>query len=237
MYKAILFDLDNTLLNYDTSEHEAMRQTIDVHRLAELEGFEWETFRTVFAPINWNYWINRVEHRLHISQVLDYSFRDTLLQMGHDSTLSRSLASTYWKIFSATCHFMDGTEELLARLHGRYRVGIVSNGIGEAQRKRLAAGGVSHYFQHLFISDEIGVSKPDKLIFDRAVEALGVDRSEILFVGDSLTDDYEGARMSRIDFCHYNPNRKPVREEISPAHTIHALSELVDIITREEGHR
>ncbi|QHT61988.1 noncanonical pyrimidine nucleotidase, YjjG family [Paenibacillus lycopersici] len=233
-YKAILFDLDNTLLDYDTSERESMQRTIRDHGLTDREGLTWELFWTSFAPINWTYWSERMERKLHISDVLDYSFRDTLVQLGFDGALSKALAKTYWELFCSSCLLMDGAEELLPGLHGSYELGIISNGIGEAQRRRLAIGGISHYFPHLFISDEVGVGKPHRLIFDKAVDALDAERSEILFVGDSLTDDYAGARAAGIDFCYYNPHRKPAREGIAPHYIIHELTELNGIMKREE---
>jgi YjjG family noncanonical pyrimidine nucleotidase len=231
LYKAILFDLDNTLLDYTFSEQDAMRRAVEHHRLPDTAGFEWETFRTIFAPINWTYWIERVERNLHIGQVLDYSFRDTLERMGHDHTLSKVLADTYWHMFCSTCHLMDGAVDLLGKLHGRYRMGIISNGIGEAQRSRLKTGGLEHFFDHLFISDEVGFWKPRREIFDTAVLTLSVDHTEVLFVGDSLQDDYHGAAGAGIDFCYYNPSGIQLEQSIvPPKYSIRALAELTAIV-------
>ncbi|MBP3961306.1 YjjG family noncanonical pyrimidine nucleotidase [Paenibacillus lignilyticus] len=235
MYKAILFDLDQTLLDYNASEFESMQNTIMHHRLFELAGFEEERFRSMYAPINWTYWSERTERKLHISQVLNYSFRDTLVQMGHDDTLSIDLAETYWEFFCSNCHLMDGTQGLLSALHGRYPLGVISNGVGEAQRRRLLAGGLSHYFDHLFISDEVDCRKPERQIFDLAIQALGVDRQQVLFVGDSLTDDYAGARNAEIDFCYFNPGRGSVDPTIQPTFIIHSLSELNALLAMKKN--
>lgn len=119
--------------------------------------------------------------------------------------------------------------ELLGKLHGRYRMGIISNGIGEAQRGRLKTGALDHYFDHLFISDEVGYYKPQREIFDTAVRTLCVDHTEVLFVGDSLQDDYHGAAGAGIDFCYYNPLAKRLDESFKPAYMIHSLSELIQM--------
>ncbi|GGD55813.1 YjjG family noncanonical pyrimidine nucleotidase [Paenibacillus nasutitermitis] len=233
MYKAILFDLDNTLLDYDFSEQDSMKRTIEHHR-QELADFQWDLFRSTFGPINWTYWIERVQRNLTIGEVLHYSFRDTLEQLGHDHAISPRLAQTYWTLFCSTCHLMEGADELLGKLHGSYRMGIISNGIGEAQRGRLKKGMLDHYFDHLFISDEVGFYKPHREIFDTAVRTLGVDHSEVLFVGDSLQDDYHGAAGAGIDFCYYNPLAKPLGQSHRPAYMIHSLSELIHMDTHNQ---
>ncbi|MBB6671600.1 HAD family hydrolase [Cohnella nanjingensis] len=230
MYKAILFDLDNTLLNYTGSELQAMQHTLRTHGLLEWERFAWERFWPVFGSHNLRYWLGRIESRMPILEVLDRSFRDTLLELEEDHALSPDLAFTYWEHFCDLCLYEEGAYELLSDLHGRYRLSVVSNGIGEAQRRRLLSGGADRLFHSIHVSDEMGVWKPDKAIFDAALVALGVDRSEALFVGDSLTDDYIGAANAGIDFCHYNPRSMAPAEGIAPLYTVHSLRELRELL-------
>ncbi|WP_274650161.1 YjjG family noncanonical pyrimidine nucleotidase [Paenibacillus humicola] len=235
MYKVVLFDLDNTLLDYDRSERDAMRRATLQHELYAEEE-EWLAFRNVFAPINFTYWMERVERKLLIGDVLELSFGDTFDRLGGDRRLARAVADTYWQLFSRTCHLLDGAPELLAGLQGSYRLGAVSNGIGEAQRSRLETGGLDRYFEQLFISDEVGFYKPQPEIFGHALRMLGVERHEALFVGDSLQDDYAGAAGAGIDFCLYNPLGKPLEPHIRPAYTIGALAELHRILGGGAAH-
>lgn len=229
-YKAIIFDLDNTLLNYTASELQSMQYAISHHRLTELQGFEWDQFWTRFGPINWNYWISRTEAGMTIGQVLEFSFRDTLMEMKLEHSLAHPLAQTYWSYFCELGLLEEGAAQLLGALHGQYKLSIISNGIGDAQRKRLAAGGIDHYFGCLHVSDEVGYWKPDIAIFQSALTSLQVEPSEALFVGDSLTDDYEGAIRSGIDFCLYNPGNRQLEQHIRPKHTIKQLNELLTVI-------
>ncbi|MFC4100077.1 HAD family hydrolase [Paenibacillus xanthanilyticus] len=234
MYKAIWFDLDHTLLDYDQSELLCMQLTMERHGLTQRPDYEWEGFRCVFAPINWTYWTERVQRNLAISQVLDLSFRDTLSRLGWDEELSSPMTRTYWELFCGAAHVMEGAGELLARLRESYALGVISNGIGEAQRGRLQASGLFGYFDHLLISDEVGLWKPDPALFTLAVEASGCSKAEILFVGDSLSDDYRGAKSSGIDFCYYNPSRAELSSGHAPNYMLHRLSELPDLLAKHQ---
>lgn len=224
MYKAIIFDLDNTLLDYDLCETDSMSRTGRQHGLDRWERGErfWETY----APINFMYWNERNERKLTIHQVLEYSFRDTLVRLERDIAYSPELARTYWEHFCGICHFEEGAKELLDDLHGGPKLAVISNGIGESQRKRSSTGGIAHLFDAFIVSDEVGHWKPDRQIFEIALRELGVDRSEALFVGDSLQYDYEGARAAGIDFCFYNRGKIQPGHGIEPRYTVERIGDI-----------
>ncbi|QAY65337.1 YjjG family noncanonical pyrimidine nucleotidase [Paenibacillus protaetiae] len=222
-YKAILFDLDNTLLNYSVSEIKSMQKTVEKHGLIHKETFSWNMFWNLFSRVNLHYWSNRQTSGYNIYQILEHSFQDTLKDLGLDPSESGILAKLYWNTFCRACDFEDYAKEVLFHLHGKYKLAIISNGIGEAQRNRLAAGGINHFFDALIISDEVGYWKPDKKIFDETLTRLDIKRTEALFIGDSLHDDYNGAINAGIDFCYYNRNGSPVDNNVRPKYVIDSL--------------
>jgi 2-haloacid dehalogenase len=225
-YKAIIFDLDNTLLNYSVSELKSMQRTVQEHGLMHRNSFTWDDFWSLFSRINMVYWNERNKYGHNIYQVLEFSFQDTLKELRLDHSESKILANLYWKTFCNACDFEEYATDILSQLHGRYRLAIISNGIGEAQRSRLLAGGIDHYFDALVISDEVGYWKPDKEIFDEALKRLNINPSEALFVGDSLNDDYHGALNAGIDFCYYNRKGSPIENSVQPKYMIQTLQNI-----------
>ncbi|WP_268794548.1 HAD family hydrolase [Paenibacillus sp. DMB20] len=152
-YKAVIFDLDNTLLDYDLSERSCMKQALGNH--LHHEQLEWDEFWAVFGPINLKYWMDRIHNNHSIDQVLGHSFTDTFRQLKREAANPRELTETYWNLFCGTCHLEPNADILINSLHGKYSLGILSNGIGSAQRKRLETGGLIHHFDALVISDEV----------------------------------------------------------------------------------
>ncbi|MFU1792522.1 HAD family hydrolase [Paenibacillus azoreducens] len=230
MYKAIIFDLDNTLLNYSLSELDSMKRTLRDHQLFINEDENWDKFWDAYTAINFRYWIDFVNKQgpnQSIEEVLSSSFRDTL----HLSPAqNESLSNTYWNYFCNTCYFEDGAEELLHSLNASYKLGVISNGVSVAQRKRLTAGNIYDMFESIVVSDEAGIRKPRKEIFDLSLNELGLSNHEVLFVGDSITDDYQGAKNAGIDFCFYNRNVLTLTEEHQPKYVVSQLHELLEVI-------
>jgi len=225
-YKAIIFDLDNTLLDYSSSELKSMQRTVQEYGFFHNERFIWNNFWTLFSKINTNYWLNRNKSGYKINQVLEFSFRDTLLELGLDHSGSKRLADLYWNAFCNSSDLEENALHLLSQLHGDYKLAVISNGIGEAQRGRLAAGEMEHYFDTLVISDEVGYWKPDNEIFNVALKRLEINHTEALFVGDSLDADYYGALNADIDFCFYNREGNPIENHINPKYMINSLLDL-----------
>lgn len=229
MYKAIIFDLDNTLINYSTCEIEAMKRTCTDHNLFVEDTDAWSLFYGEFSGHNFRHWMNFVGggEVKTIGEVLRYSFRDTLKQ---EELLHSKLSDTYWDYFCNSCYFEEGAEQILASFKDKYSLGIITNGISEAQRKRLQAGKIYEIFKSIMISDEVGIRKPDKKIFELSLKDLQLSNHEVLFVGDSLQDDYHGAVNSDIDFCYYNRQNIEIPIDLKPNYMISSLLELKDVV-------
>jgi YjjG family noncanonical pyrimidine nucleotidase len=229
LYKAIIFDLDNTLLNFNTSETESMKRTCQDHKLFVNNAAEWDTFWGAFSEHNFRHWMDFVNggEVKTIGEVLRFSFRDSL---NLEELFHSDLSDTYWDYFCNSCFFEDGAEQLLSHFKDKYPLGIITNGISESQRKRLKAGNIAELFKSIVISDEVGIRKPKKEIFEIALQDLKLSHKEVLFVGDSLQDDYYGALNSGIDFCFYNRQSIVMPNDIKPKYAITNLLDLVNVV-------
>lgn len=227
IYQAIIFDFDNTLINYNRCEQQSLKQTLLRHGIIRDEETEWSRFREIYDPINWSYWERR--HDYTRDELTLFTFRDALKHYLGNIEAAELLADTYWDIFCNSCYFEPGAHDILKYVSRSRRIGMITNGYADSQRKRLQACGIEHYFHTLVISDEVGIWKPDAGIFEVALDGLGCDRKEVLFVGDSLRDDYEGARNAGIDFCFYNRDGVDV-DVRTPNYIIRHLADLENIL-------
>lgn len=224
IYQAVIFDFDNTLINYNVCEQEALKLTLLRHGLIEEQEADWHRFVEIYNPINWSYWERR--HEFSREDLTYRTFRDALEQFLGRSDIARELAETYWELFCNSCHFEPGARDTLLYVRGKYRTGLITNGYGDSQRKRLRACGIDGLFDSLVISDEVGLWKPYPRIFKFALDDLDVPKERVLFVGDSLSDDYRGAKNAGIDFCFYNRGGIKSGEEIDAKFEIRQLGEL-----------
>ena len=99
---------------------------------------------------------------------------------------------------------MPHCRELLEALHGKCRVYVVTNGDTFAQESRIARSVLAHLFDGVFISEQLGCRKPEKVFFDRVFSIIGDElRSRAILVGDSLSSDMQGGRNAGIATCYY----------------------------------
>lgn len=230
MYKTIIFDLDNTLLDYEQSERVSMERTLKEHRVfADQDDEQWAHFWQEYPKHSYRHWFDFVSggEVKSVRDVLVFGFRDTLRR---NNQLHEQLADTYWDYFCHLCIFEEGAEEILAHLKGKYQLGIITNGLSDSQWKRLRAGNIDDMFASVVISDEVGVRKPAKEIFDIALRELGAERHEVLYVGDSLEDDLGGAMNAGIDFCLYNRKKVALPKDVEAKYVIEDLRDLINIV-------
>jgi putative hydrolase of the HAD superfamily len=107
-------------------------------------------------------------------------------------------------------------------------MGILTNGLKEAQRPRLLKTGISHFFDYIIVSDEIGISKPNQEIFELAKLTLGNIPSEnILLVGDNPFSDIEGAQKFGFKTIWFNIKQKELPQQIQPTMIVSKLEDII----------
>ena len=184
-YPWVLFDADDTLFDFQRSARHALGHTLSDFKITATEAH----FQ-VYETINHEAWmaferqqITAVELRkLRFERFLDAvgEYRDPLEMNAH-----------YLQLLSQTKFMLDGAMDLVETLRSKnHRMGLITNGLREVQRPRIAQAAMEKYFDVIVVSDEIGVSKPYSGFFEHAFEQMGwPDKTQAIIVGDSLNSD------------------------------------------------
>ncbi len=227
MYQYLLFDADNTLLDFDHAEREALRSTL-IHTPL---GYNDEIFH-LYHTINDQEWKRlergettrerlRTERFVKLYEALGYSL---------NSTGAEAVAEVFLGHMAEQGKLIDGAMETVSALAKKYALYIVTNATAWVQKKRMARTPLVVYFQKIYISHDMGCAKPERIFFDKVLADIGDDRREAyLVIGDSLSSDIAGARGAGLDSCYFDPGRKGCGSE-SPTWTVHSLPQLLSIL-------
>ncbi len=223
--KFLFFDLDDTLLDFHKAEAWALRQAL---RHSGIEPNDAIVAR--YSAINQSQWELLEEQKLTREQVLIRRFQLLFQELGVDASCEET-QHCYENMLAKGHDFMPGAPELLETLNGKYPLYLVSNGTAMVQDCRLRDSGIEKYFQGIFISERVGVDKPQKAFFDRSFATIpNFDPSQAMMIGDSLTSDIRGGNNAGIFTCWYNPKHKPRRADIHVDYEIAELMELPKLL-------
>ena len=226
MIKAVLWDLDNTVLNFTAAERASIRHTFEVFNLGECT----DAMLDDYALINNKHWEMLERKEKPLEAVLVDRYAEFLEKYGHDPQLAAAFNAEYEPHIPDTIVFMPHAEETLKALKGKVILVCATNGVQAVQEKRLKASGLDKLFDYVFISSAMGAGKPSKEYFDMVMEGIGIScRDELLMVGDSLTSDMLGAFNAGIKKCLYNPKHKAVKADFPIEYEISDLSEVPGI--------
>lgn len=205
-YSYLIFDLDNTLLNFSKSETNALRGIFTKYGVI----FNEETFAT-YKEINSELWHRLEEGVIKKETVLTTRFIKFFATQGIEVDGS-VCDDEYRRLLEARNDLMEGSLELLEALKAQgYKIYAGTNGVGRTQRKRLDNANMTHFFDGLYISEEVGFEKPDVRFFETIFTKEGIkDLSQVLMIGDSLSSDIRGANRIGIDSIWLNDTSQDV---------------------------
>jgi putative hydrolase of the HAD superfamily len=217
MIRAILFDLDETLLDRTQS-------------LYDFAVAQYARFYPHFAHIPITTYIQRlVELDAHGTVWKDKVYQQLLAESRITAVRWEALLDDYVTRFAEACTGFPDLHSTLDALVARgYALGVVTNGRSPFQERNIAAMGIASHFDTVLVSEAEGVSKPEQEIFLRAARRLGVTAAETVFVGDNPQADIVGAQGAGMMAIWFTPR---ARGECSHADGVcNALSELVGVV-------
>ena len=224
-YKTLLFDIDDTLLDFGASEQAAL------NRLFEEQGFPL-TFEVEkqYRAINQGLWKAFEEGKINRDEVINTRFSRLFHEYG--KVVDGALLGGSYSSFLAEGHeLVEGALELITSLKSKFDLYIVTNGVSKTQDKRLRASGLHPLFKDIFVSEDTGYQKPMKEFFDYVFDRIpDVDPTQTLIIGDSLSADIRGGYLAGIDTCWFNPKMKTNETGIVPTYEIQKLEELHEIV-------
>ena len=224
-YKHLFFDLDHTLWDFETNSTNVLRKIYEEMDLGQYGIPSFDKFHATYLPINSQYWA-RYHHKLMPQEELRVGrFRETLKRFNIDDlAVAKTIASLYTERSPYQTALFPDAEEVLVYLADRYQLHIITNGFEEIQTIKITQSGLEKYFKHIFISEQVGHQKPNKEIFQHAMEMAGTIAEESLMTGDNMQTDIQGAKSVGMDQCFFNPNK--IRHRDKATYEIASLREL-----------
>lgn len=223
MIKLVLFDIDNTLLDFQKCADFAMKEAMKKWNL-DLEPGYFE----VFMEINNYYWDLLEKEKITREELYKNRWKTVFEKLGIEDIDGVLFEKDFVNFLYKSHQKIDGADEILEYLKDKYKLIIVSNSSYHEQDSRLTEAGIREYFDELYTSEEVGYPKPTKEFFDHVFKDIDVDKDEVIIIGDSIKADIEGGKNYGIKTCWFNFLKEP--DSDIPDFTIKNLTELKEIL-------
>lgn len=226
-YKNILFDLDNTLLDFNMAERIALIKTLE-----EMGVEHGEAVVKRYSELNKQQWQLLELGKLTRKEVKIRRFK-LLFEELSKALKAEDAAKIYENNLAIGHYFIKDAIALLEtiRRSGKYRMYLVTNGTKKVQESRIASAGISKYFDGIFISEVMGYNKPSKEYFDKCFEQIGdINIEETVIIGDSLSSDILGGINAGISTIWFNPAHEENNGNIKPDIEIDSLCKAAELL-------
>ena len=235
--RAVLFDLDGTLMDHDAARVAGLQAHLD-GRLPDLEARELERLDGEWRRLEALHYDEYASGRCSFMEQRRrraYGIHEALgRELESDAAADEWFAAYLDHYRAAWSAFEDAIPALdaLITVNREIKLAVVTNGEGEPQRAKLAAIGLAERFALVVASGEVGVSKPDRAIFLLACERLGVEPANAAHVGDRLDLDANGAAAAGLRGIWLDqPGASAPVSPPAPAAGIATISTLHDLPT------
>ncbi len=225
MIKAVLIDIDNTLLDFHKCSDEAMCLAAEEYGITFPENY----FET-FTKINNSLWEKIEKGELDRQGLFKIRWKLIFDAMEIDAD-GIAFEETFRGNIKACAIPVDGATEILPYLSEKYHVAVASNSEFAQQEKRLRKAEMLPFIKNIFTSEEIGFAKPSQGFFEACKKELPqFEKEEIILIGDSITADIEGAKNFGFKTCWFNYKKIPDAECETADYIVNDLIEIKNIL-------
>lgn len=227
-YKHLIFDLDDTLLDFQDNERNSLKVIFKKYNIT----FDEKSFNQ-YKSINRGFWSQIEQGTIEKEEALTKRFEEFFALYGYD-VKGEIVEKEYQNCLTKGQKTIPKAMETLMELKNRgYKIFAGTNGIGKTQKQRLKDSKMVYLFDDIFISEEMGVEKPNSKFFEMIFDKYDfMKKEDTLMIGDSLASDIKGSNNFGIDCVWFNPlDKKP--NDIKPTYEISDISELLSMLNKE----
>ena len=230
--KTVFVDLDDTIWWFTENSKKALRHVYDKYGLAKYSP-DYGHFRDVYARKNNELWDLYHYGKIEKDFLVTERYRYTLEQIGVPGeldALAKEIDEEYLYYLSSLDKLVPGARELLEYLVKKYDVNVLSNGFQEVQRRKMRSANIEEFIHHLVLSDDCGITKPLRGIFDYALERTGAMAETTVMIGDNYDADVEGAKNAGWRTILFNIKQYDRNAVLAADAVVDRLEEIMDVL-------
>ena len=207
-------DLDDTLWDFSGNSLISLAKIYDMHDLHRFYP-TMEQWRSRYLEVNHSLWARYNVGTISKDYLQHERFARPLIDCGMDEKAaydySEVLHTDYLRILGQCSALVPGARTLLEHIKARgLKIGVLSNGFKEVQFDKLRSGGVLDMIDCIVLSDEIDINKPDRRIFDYALQKAGTTVEHSIMIGDNPDTDIKGALNAGWRAVFFNRDNLPI---------------------------
>lgn len=229
MFKNLFIDLDDTLYDFSAASREAFKETYD---LLHYERFfdSFDHYTSIYSPYNLELWGLYGEGKITKEELNRRRYSHPLETVGiTDPGLASTFCREALSRIPTKGNLIPGATELLEYLRPKYRMFILSNGFKELQSRKMQTAGIDGYFDALILSEDIGVNKPNRELYEHALQSTGSRLEESIMIGDMFETDIVGAANIGMQQIYFNPKGKK-GHPFAPTYEVRELLQIKEIL-------
>ncbi len=221
----IVFDLDGTLIKH-TWQLSQITESLFARFADELTPVSHDEFFECFWTKSEDLWYMMVDGAIDGATVAKYSYFNTLRALNRNTDLAEPMLAGWKELVLTEAVPYEDTFSVLEALRGTYKTGILTNGFVALQRAKIERHNLAAYVDFTLVSEETGYHKPDKRVFEEALDMVkGALPERTLYIGDNLIADIKGAQKAGLTPILINPH-----DDLDPPDGVVKIQKLSDLL-------